>query len=294
MTTYAFYPGCVAQGGAPELYQSMVALGRKLGFGLSELTGAACTGAGVISERDPLAGDVVNTRTFAMAEQLGHPIMTICSTCTGVMAQVASRVNTNSEYRAEVNTYLADEGLQYRGTTDVKHLLWVLVEDFGLDRLKEMVVRPLNGLRLAPFYGCYIVRPSKAVDPLTAGRKGYLERVIATLGADPVEEYHGKDKCCGFPLLETNRTSSLALTGKRLDEARQVSADALVTPCPLCHLNLDGQQPDTPGAGTQDAMPILHLPQVVGLALGIPPEQMGLSRHIVDTKRFLNKLAVAG
>ncbi len=294
MTTYAFYPGCVAKGGAPELYQSMVAVGEKLGFSLSELTGAACTGAGVISERDPLAGDVVNTRTFAMAEQLGHPIMTICSTCTGVMAQVASRVNHDADYRAEVNQYLSDEGLEYRGTTEVKHLLWALVEDYGLDRLKDLVVRPLSGVRLAPFYGCYIVRPSKAVDPLTAGREGYLEQVIATLGADPVEEYRGKDKCCGFPLLETNRKSSLALTGKRLDEARDVSADALVTPCPLCHLNLDGQQPDTPTASTQDSMPILHLPQAIGLAIGIAPERLGLARHIIDTKGLIRKLAVAG
>lgn len=291
---YAFYPGCVAKGGAPELYQSMVAVGEKLGFELEELTGAACTGAGVISERDPLAGDVVNTRTFAMAERLGHPIMTICSTCTGVMSQVNHRVQGDDAYLARVNEFLTEEGLTYRGTTEIKHLLWILVEDFGLDRLSQMVVRPLRGLRLAPFYGCYIVRPSSAVDPLRQGRLGYLEQVISTLGAEPVEEYVGKDKCCGFPLLETNRTSSLALTGKRIAEARDANADALVTPCPLCHLNLDGQQPETPQAGTQESLPILHLPQIIGLAIGIEPERLGLQRHIIDTHHLLGKLAVAG
>jgi succinate dehydrogenase / fumarate reductase cytochrome b subunit len=291
---YAFYPGCVAQGGAPELYQSMRAVGERLGFELEELTEAACTGAGVISERDPLAADVVNTRTFAMAERLGLPILTICSTCTGVMSQVNRRVTQDSAYLARVNEFLAEENLSYRGTTQIKHLLWILVEDLGLDRLKEMVVRPLTGLRLAPFYGCYIVRPSAAVDPLRQGRMGYLEQVIRVLGAEPAEEYHGKDKCCGFPLLETNRTSSLALTGKRLDEARAVGADALVTPCPLCHLNLDGQQPETPRAATERPLPVLHLPQAVGLALGIAPERLGLQKHIVDTRQLVGKLAVAG
>lgn len=291
---YAFYPGCVAKGGTPELYQAMTAVGAKLGLELDELTGAACTGAGVITERDPFAADVVNSRTFAMAEQLGLPVMTICSTCTGVMMGVKARVDHNDDYRARVNELLADEGLSYSGATEVKHLLWVLVEDFGLDRLKDMVVNPLHGMRLAPFYGCYVVRPSKDVDPLRRGRLGYLEKVIEVLGAEPVEEYRGKDKCCGFPLLETNRKSSLALTGKRLSEAREVGADAVVTPCPLCHLNLDGQQPETPEAGRVEAMPVMHLPQAIGLALGIDPTRLGLHRHIVDTKKVLAKVAVAG
>jgi succinate dehydrogenase / fumarate reductase cytochrome b subunit len=291
---YAFYPGCVAKGGTPELYQAMTAVGEKLGFELEELTGAACTGAGVISERDPFAADVVNSRTFAMAEQMGLPVLTICSTCTGVMMGVKGRVDHDDAYRARVNELLADENLSYGGRTEVKHFLWVLVEDFGLDRLQSMVVNPLKGMRLAPFYGCYVVRPSKDVDPLRRGRMGYLEKVIAVLGAEPVEEYQGKAKCCGFPLLETNRKGSLALTGKRLNEARESGADAVVTPCPLCHLNLDGQQPETPDAGRVDPMPVLHLPQAVGLAIGIAPERLGLHRHIIDTKKVLAKVAVAG
>jgi succinate dehydrogenase / fumarate reductase cytochrome b subunit len=291
---YAFYPGCVAKGGTPELYQAMTAVGEKLGLELEELSGAACTGAGVITERDPFAGDVVNSRTFAMAETLGLPVMTICSTCTGVMMGVKGRVDPHDEYRERVNQLLADENLHYSGHTDVKHLLWVLVEDLGLDKLRQMVVNPLHGMRLAPFYGCYVVRPTKDVDPLRLGRMGYLERVIEVLGAEPVEEYRGKDKCCGFPLLETNRRGSLALTGKRLAEARDAGADALITPCPLCHLNLDGQQPETPDAGQVEAMPVMHLPQAIGLAIGIAPERLGLHRHIIDTKKVLAKVAVAG
>ena len=288
---YAFYPGCVAKGGAPELYQSTHAVADKLEIELAELEGAACTGAGVLSERNPELADTLNARTFAMAEQLGLPLMNICSTCHGVMCQANARLLKDEAYLEQVNQRLAPEGLRYRGTTVIKHLLWVMMEDVGLDRMKALTVNPLGDLRAAPFYGCYIVRPSWVLGyDEKPERQHYLEDLIEVLGAHSVE-YRGKDKCCGFPILTMNRENSLRMTGTHLLEAQTNSADCMVTPCPLCHLNLDGSQVEAAGVINENLdLPVLHLPQLVGLAFGIAPRALGLSKNLVSTRRLVSQV----
>ena len=156
---YAWYPGCVSQGACPELFTATLAVADKLGIELVELKEAACTGAGVLSERNPELADTLNARTFAMAERLGLPLMTICSTCQGVMSQANYKLQNDPGYLAKINETLALEGLEYKGTTKVSHLLWVIVEDIGLDKVEPLVERPLTGVKIAPFYGCYILRP---------------------------------------------------------------------------------------------------------------------------------------
>ena len=287
---YAFYPGCVARGGAPELYESTVAVLERLDIEIQELTSASCTGAGVLQEKNRKLGDVLNVRTFAMAERMNLPILTICSTCQGVMAQANYRVKQDSDYLAEVNLELAKEGLEYHGTTVIKHLLWVLVEDIGVEKVKQTFRKDLAGLSLAPFYGCYIIRPSDALEfgenPL---RQTSLETVIEATGASAVE-YSGSTKCCGLPILFINQDNSTRMVANHTGEAKDLGADAMVTPCPLCHLNLDGYQPKAARKWRQAKadMPILHLPQLLGLAMGIDPENLGLQRHIVPVKQFLN------
>jgi succinate dehydrogenase / fumarate reductase cytochrome b subunit len=149
----AFYPGCVARGGCPELYPATLLVCQKLGIELEELTGAACTGAGVLQEKDRKLGDALNARTFAMAERKGLPIMTICSTCQGVMSQANKRLQDDAAYRAQINEVLKEEGLEYQGNVEIKHLLWMMVEDIGVDRVKALFTRKLQDLRIAPFYG---------------------------------------------------------------------------------------------------------------------------------------------
>lgn len=290
--TYAFYPGCVSRGGCPELYPAAVKVAEKLNLELRELTDVGCTGAGVLS-RD--VSDPINARTFAKAEQQGlSTIMTICSTCQGVMTQANQRLKSDSEYREQLNTkYLAEEGLEYQGTVEVKHLLWVLMEDYGLDNLKPQIVRPLTGLKVAPFYGCYLRRPSDLMAPHGfAGRKTYLEDLIRLVGAE-VTDFGGKSKCCGFPILTANEDNSLQMASDHTSEAKGKGADCMVTPCPLCHLNLDGNQPNAEKkTKKQIGLPILHLPQFVGLALGFDEREMELQRHIVPTEPVSRKVKV--
>lgn len=290
--TYAFYPGCVSRGGCPELYPAAVKVAEKLNLELRELTDVGCTGAGVLS-RD--VSDPINARTFAKAERQGlSTIMTICSTCQGVMTQANQRLKSDSAYREQLNTkYLAEEGLEYKGTIEVKHLLWVLMEDYGLDNLKLQIVRPLTGLKVAPFYGCYLRRPSDLMAPHGfAGRKTYLEDLIRLVGAE-VTDFGGKSKCCGFPILTANEDNSLRMASDHTSEAKSKGADCMVTPCPLCHLNLDGNQPNAEKrTKKQIGLPILHLPQFVGLALGFDEQEMELQRHIVPTKPVVRKVKV--
>jgi succinate dehydrogenase / fumarate reductase cytochrome b subunit len=144
------------------------------------------------------------------------------------------------------------------------------------------VKRPLTGLRVGPFYGCYIVRPSArlGIDE-EHPRDRYLQQVIEALGGTVID-YAGSHKCCGFPIITMNKTASLRMAGRHVGDAVDAQADCLVTPCPLCHLNLDLQQPAAERvAGRQLRMPILHLPQLVGLALGLDPGELELARHVV-------------
>ncbi len=291
---YAFWPGCVSKGACPELYVSMVRTARELGIELVELYDGNCTGAGIISEHSQDTADALNARNFAMAQRLGLPLINICSTCQGVMSYTQNRLAKNAKLLEPINETLAEEGLFYDAAAglETKNFLWVLVEDFGLDRLKKMVRKPLTGLHVGPFYGCYILRPEAVLGyDEHPDRDRYLEFVIEAVGATLVT-YEGQDKCCGFPILTVNKKNSLTMAGNHVHEAQEQGADCLVTPCPLCHLNLDAQQPDAVKVANVDGteVPILHLPQLIGLALGIDPKELRLDRHVVSTRKVLSKV----
>jgi succinate dehydrogenase / fumarate reductase cytochrome b subunit len=290
----AYWPGCVSRGFTPELHGSMALIAGKLGIELVELDRANCCGAGVIAEHNQELADTLNARTFAMAQKTGLPMMNICSTCQGAQSECQQRLDADAAYRQHINEALSTEGLQYEKGISNKNFLWLLVEDYGLERLAELIVHPLTDLRIGPFYGCYIVRPTARLGYHEhPERDRYLEQVIEVLGATPVE-YEGARKCCGFPVITMNRETSLRQAGRHLGDAIDAGADALVTPCPLCHLNLDMQQPDAAKVVGRDlGMPILHLPQLVGLALGFDPKQLGMHKHVVRTGGVERKLEAA-
>jgi succinate dehydrogenase / fumarate reductase cytochrome b subunit len=293
---YAFYSGCVARGACPELYDSTIEVCNRLGIEIDTevMASASCTGSGVLQEKNLRLGDTLNARNFAIAEKSGMPLMNICSTCQGVMSQANARLKADEKYLAEINEDIAEEGLEYKGTADPRHLLWVIIEDVGIDKLRSMVVRPLTGFRVAPFYGCYIVRPSSALELDThPERQDALEQVIDAVGAEVVD-FPGKTLCCGFPILTINQTNSMKMVANHTLDAKNRGADAMVTPCPLCHLNLDGYQPQAAAQRkTTIDMPIIHLPQLIGLALGIEPKAMRLNKHIVSTRKMLTEVGVS-
>jgi succinate dehydrogenase / fumarate reductase, cytochrome b subunit len=270
----AYWPGCVSRGFTPELHGSVAKVAPLLDLELVELDRANCCGAGVIAEHNQELVDTLNARTFALAQDVQG---------------------------AAVNSHLKPDGLSYEAGDSWwnKNFLWILVEEIGLDGLRERVKRPLSGLRIAPFYGCYIVRPTKRLGfDVYPERDNYLNQVIEVLGAEPVE-YAGARKCCGFPVITMNRETSLRQSGTHLGDALDAGADCLVTPCPLCHLNLDLQQPEAAKVVGRDlGLAVLHLPQLVGLALGYEPKELGMPTHVASTdwvgERLAGTVAAAG
>jgi len=279
----AYWPGCVSRGFTPELHGSMAQVAPLLDIELIELDRAACCGAGVIAEHNQELADTLNARTFALAQQTdGELMMNICSTCQGAQSECQERLDASAEYREQVNANLAEQGIKYEKGLTNKNFLWLLVEEIGLSELRSRVERPLTNLKVGPFYGCYIVRPrSRLGIDSEHPRDDYLHQVIEALGGTVID-YAGMRKCCGFPIITMNKQASLTQTGRHLGDAADAEADCLVTPCPLCHLNLDLQQPLAEKVvGRKLEMPVLHLPQLVGLALGLEPKELGMSRHVV-------------
>lgn len=292
---YAYFPGCVAQGACRELYQSTQAITQALGIELLELKKASCCGSGTFKEDSQFLEDTVNARNIALAEELRLPLLTHCSTCQGVLGHVDERLKelqvSDPAYVDRVNGMLKQEGCTpYQGSTEVRHLLWALVGDYGLDKLRSRVMKPLKGLKCAAFYGCYLLRAQKHLpfdDPYAPES---MENVFRALGAEPVY-YRGRTQCCGWPLSSYATEQAFKMAGNHLQEALAAGAHCIVTPCPLCHLNLDSRQPEVAAVlGKPLGLPILHLPQLIGLALGISPQALGLSRHIVSTHPILKTL----
>jgi len=282
MSRFAFYPGCAAKGASKELYESTLAVAQELGIELIELPQFSCCGAGVLEEIKEALDLAVNARNLAYAEREGFDtIVTVCSTCLLVMRRTKHLLDNDEDLREKVNEILSEAGLEYKGTVEVKHFHWVLLEEFGEEGLRERVKSPLEGLRVYPYYGCHTVRPAEVLGFEPSENPSSLEKLIKALGAEPVSGER-RLECCGFHAFWPAPKLSMRLTGLNLKDALDSKADCIVTPCPLCHMNLDANQGRAlKEVGLNGKIPVLHVPQLVGLALGIEPKKLGLHRNFV-------------
>ncbi|MCX7780331.1 MAG: CoB--CoM heterodisulfide reductase iron-sulfur subunit B family protein [Negativicutes bacterium] len=278
---YAFFPGCVLDAAAKEAYAATVRVARELGIELVEIPGWTCCGASHVQDVDELTAVAINARNIALAEAMQLPLLTVCSTCT-LMLRKAKYAMDNGQ-KEKVNQIIAPTGIEYKGESDVTHLLWVLVKEYGLDRLREKVVRPLREFKVAAYYGCHILRPPLIMNFEDHARPYSLDAVIEALGAQPVD-FDYKLRCCGFHAVYPAEKSVHKMTGASNLSAIEAGADCIVTPCPLCQMQLDMYQPEGKAAvGAAKDIPVLHLAQIIGLALGIPWHELGLKRHVVST-----------
>lgn len=286
---YAYYPGCASQAVTKEANSTTRKVAKILGIELHDMPKANCCGAGLLTDYDYELYIALNARIFAQAEEMGMDIMTICSTCLMVMATANRDLKSDPRLLEKTNAILAAAGLRYNGAIEIKQLLWVLAEDYGLENLKKKVTMPLKNLKVAPFYGCHSLRPSDALGFDDPERPWSLEAVITTLGAEVVE-YNGKTKCCGFQVDLVAEDTAVEMTGKRLLEAKEADGSCMVTPCPFCHINLDNYQGMAEKKlNSKIGMPVFHLAQLVGLALGMTAEELELSRHLVSAKDVLKE-----
>ena len=290
----AYYKGCLASLSAKELDTSTVALARQLGLELVELQSVTCCGAGDIHEAEPDYYLHLNARILAYAEATGaDTLMTICNVCTLNLRQANHQLQHDEGLRARVNENLERVGApRYGGGVDVKHLLWLIAEGDGYERLKEVAHRGLKGLKVAPFYGCQILRPSKLMGFENPDAPWSLEAIIAACGGEAID-YPAKIKCCGFPIIQAREELALGELIQPIEQALEAGADAMVTPCPLCHLSLDAWQQKLEAAtGKSYQLPILHLSQLVGVAAGLEDSELKFRRHVVSVKPVVEKLQV--
>jgi succinate dehydrogenase / fumarate reductase cytochrome b subunit len=283
---YAYYPGCASQEITKEANETTRLVASQLGIELSDMPKANCCGAGLITDYDYELYIALNARIFAEAESMSLDIMTICSTCLMVMSTANRDLKNDPELLKETNRVLKKAGLSYSGNVEVKQLLWVLAKDLGLERLAAKVTNPLTWLKVAPFYGCHSLRPSDALGFDDPEKPWSLEATIKALGAQ-VADYAGKTKCCGFQVDLVAEDTAVEMTATRLMDAKDHGADCVVTPCPFCHINLDNYQGLAEKKVSQKIeLPVFHLAQLVGLALGLSAEAMGLSRHLVSPEKI--------
>lgn len=282
MKRYAFYPGCAAKGASKELYESTVAVAKELNLELIELPQFSCCGAGVLEEIKEAVDLAVNARNLAVAEREGfNTIITVCSTCLLVLRKTKWLLDNDEELKEEVNKLLKEIDLEYKGSVEVKHFHWVILEELGEEGLKERVKRPLKGLKVYPYYGCHTIRPYEVLGFEPSENPSSLERIIRALGGE-VATGERRLECCGFHSFWPNPKGSLLLTGLNLLDAKKSGADCITTPCPLCHMNLDANQSRALKEVNQNfEIPVLHVPQLIGLALGIEKKKLGIHRNIV-------------
>jgi succinate dehydrogenase / fumarate reductase cytochrome b subunit len=294
MKRVAYYKGCLASLSAKELDSSTQALAPKVGLELVELETVTCCGAGDIHEAEPDYYLHLNARILAYAEAANcDTLLTVCNVCTLNLRQANWQLKNDDVLRERVSTNLQRVGVPpYSGNVEVRHLLWEIAEGEGYELLKQSAHKGLKGLKIAPFYGCQILRPSKILGFEDPDRPWSLERIIEACGGEAID-YPAKVKCCGFPIIQAREDTALGELIQPIEQAKEAGADALVTPCPLCHLSLDAWQSKLKAATGKDfAMPILHLSQLVGVAAGLEESELKFKRHVVPVTQVLEKLEV--
>ena len=288
----AYYKGCLASLSAKELDSSTKALAPKLGIELEELESVTCCGAGDIHEAEPDYYLHLNARILAYAEATGaDTLMTICNVCTLNLRQANFQLQNDDALRERVSDNLETVGApRYSGGVEVKHLLWLIADGEGYEKLKEVAHKGLKGLKVAPFYGCQILRPSKLMGFEDPDRPWSLEAIIEACGGEPID-YPAKIKCCGFPIIQAREELALGELIQPIEQSLEAGADVMVTPCPLCHLSLDAwQQKLEAQTGKSYQMPILHLSQLIGVAAGLDDSELKFRRHVVSVDPVLEKL----
>ncbi len=289
---FAYYPGCVAEFSSKELNSTTKALAPLLDIDLQPMPAATCCGAGDVAEAKPNLYLTLNVRILSQAEEMGHDIMTICNVCTLNLRRANKLVKEDPRLLEAVNEELVKAGARpYEGTREVTHLLWYIATEEGLSLLERQGPKGLNGLRVAPYYGCQLLRPSSVMGFEDPDQPQSLERLIVALGGE-VADYDAKSKCCGFPILLARENTALKESHVALSQARDAGAECMVTPCPLCHLAMDAYQRKAEAVNDETYnMPVLHLPQLLGLALGLDQQVMDFKRHMVPVDPVLSVVA---
>src|SRR3972149_9181624 len=262
---------------------------QKLGVELAEMPEFNCCGLPL----DPVSHEmmlILAARNLALAEQQGLNILTLCAGCAGTLKKVNKILKEDKILREQINGHLKESGLEFKGTVTAKHMLQVLKEDVGIDKIKASVVKPLTMLKVAEHVGCHFLRPKEYIgfddpeDPQT------LKMFIEATGATCLD-YIDETECCGAPSVGVSDKVALALARDKLSHVKMVDAQALITICPFCHIMYDTNELRIEKMFNEAyGIPVLHYPQLLGLAMGMTPEELAFNEHRVDTSKIIKQV----
>jgi heterodisulfide reductase subunit B len=289
MPEYLIFRGCVIPYRVSSYEISASKVLDRLGVELVEMPEFNCCGFPL----DPVNHDTTLTlaaRNLCLAEQQELNMMTLCNGCFGTLNHVNKKLKEDRKLKKRINAYLKKTGMEFKGTIAVKHLIHVLAHDIGFERIRETIRKPLNPLRVAQHIGCHVVRPAKYVGFDDPENPAVLRKLIEATGAACLN-YVDEMECCGAPIIGLNADIPLKLAREKLDHVRNVGAQALITVCPFCHMIYDLNQPRIERTFNEKfSIPVLHYPQLLGLAMGFGPDELAFKQLRVDASRITANL----
>ncbi len=290
MARYAFYLGCTVPVRAMNYEMAARKVAERLGIELVDVDGFSCCGFPA-KPLDWQAGLLMAARNLALAEAQGLDVLTLCSACTGTLTEADHRLKEDAELRAWANEQLAEMGRTYKGTVRVRHFARMLYEKVGVEALQEAVTVPLADFGFAPHYGCHYLKPSHLYDGFDDPENPQsLDRLIKATGAGVVR-YEDEGQCCGGGILGFDEETALLMTKQKLDHVVAAGADAMVLICPFCAIMYEANQRRVERLyETSYKLPVLYYPQILGLAMGFSPEEMGLKLNRVKPRELLKAL----
>ncbi len=287
---YAFFLGCTIPYRVASYEISARKVFDKLGVELIEMPDANCCGLPV----DPANHEMtlaLSARNLCLAEQQNLNIVTLCTGCATTLRKTNKLLKTDKKMKERVNDILKQIGMEFKGTIEAKHMIQVLKEDVGYDNVKKAVQKPLTSLKVAEHIGCHLLRPVKYMgwdnpeDPQT------VHDLIELTGAKCLD-YLDESECCGYTVIAIDDNVALQLTREKLNHIKMVGAQALITVCPSCHLMFDVNQSRIERTFNESYnLPILHYTQLLGLAMGLSPDELAIKDNRVDASKLLQVLA---
>lgn len=291
MYRFAYYPGCSLEGTAKEYNLSTKAVCKALGIELVELPDWNCCGATSAHSTNYFLSIALPARNLIKAGELNLNLAIPCSACFNRMKTSDYHIKEDKRIKEEIEKLL---GRKYIANSKINHLLEIFAEDKINAIIASKVAKPLQGLKIAPYYGCLLVKPPKIVEFENAEDPQSLDNLIVTLGGEAISDFAYKTECCGASLTLTREEIVLELVNKILKDAQLREADCLVTVCPFCHFNLDAKQRDVKRKFKENYnLPIFYFTQLIGLALGISSKELGIDKHFVNPMELLKRLELA-
>lgn len=290
---YGFFLGCVIPVRAVNYEISIRRVAQELGINLVDIDGFNCCGL-PLRPVSIEAASLLATRDLALAEERGLNLCTGCNGCAVFLTETKKELDEDPSLKKEANEKLARIGREYKGQVEVKHFVRVLYEDVSLERLREAVKVPLENLRVAVHYGCHYLKPSSAYDGFDDPENPRtLDELVQVTGAQSVP-YEYKKECCGNMIIGIDAGVSLAIAKEKLDRVATAAIDVMVVICPACGMQFDtNQRKIETDFQAKYGVPVLYYPQLLGLALGIPPKEMALDMNRVKTAGMLEKLGIS-